>query len=112
MLRTKIIVHSSTTPEEVLCALPSDFEGHVTFDVGDRIQVCMIHHKKYIKPKQIYENLGIELHGYIPRFLYRTEPSSSSGRGKPLQPRYYSYYNYCVVVVYPYKVRNLGSAKN
>ena len=72
MLRTKIIVHSSTTPEEVLCALPSDFEGHVTFDVGLKSQVCMIHHKKCIKPKEIYENLGIELHGYIPRFLYRT----------------------------------------
>ena len=71
MFRTKIIVHSSTTPEEVLRALPSDFEGHVTFDVRVKSQVCIIHHNKCIKPKQIYENLGIELHGYIPRFLFK-----------------------------------------
>jgi len=75
MLRTKIIVHSSTTPEEVMDALPSDFEGHVTFDVREKSQVCMIHHKKYIKAKEIYENLGIE--HVFPLFLKTGAEKSS-----------------------------------
>jgi len=58
MLRTKIIVHPTTTPEEVLDALPTDFEGHVTFDVRERIQICIIHHWKWINAEMIYTGLN------------------------------------------------------
>ena len=73
MWRTKIIVLPATTPEEVLHALPSDFEGHVTFDVRQGSQVCMIHHSKCVDPKKVYKNLGIELCGsmLLPRFLFK-----------------------------------------
>jgi hypothetical protein len=72
MWRTKIVVLPTTTPEEVLRALPKDFEGHVTFDVREGSQLCMIHHWKSINPDKVYENLGIELCGAIrlPRFLF------------------------------------------
>ena len=53
------MVHSSTTPEEVLGALPADFDGHVTFDVRERFQVCIIHHWKWISTEMIYNNLGL-----------------------------------------------------
>ena len=59
MWRTKIVVHSSTTPEEILAALPTDFEGHVTFDVRERIQVCIIYHWKYISRETIYNKVGV-----------------------------------------------------
>lgn len=78
MWRTKIVVRSSTTQEEVLSALPAGFEGHTTFEEQDErdkhvgCQVCMIHHSKCLDPKQVYENLGIELHGslLLPLFLF------------------------------------------
>ena len=73
MWRTQIVVFPTTTPEEVLLALPSDFEGHVTFDVRKRSQVCMIHHYKCLDPEKVYNNLGIELCESIllPRFLFK-----------------------------------------
>lgn len=78
MWRTKIVVRSSTTQEEVLRALPEKFEGHVAFNEQDErderigCQVCMIHHSTCVKPKQVYENLGIELHSclLLPLFLF------------------------------------------
>lgn len=78
MWRTKIVVFSSTTQEEVLSALPEEFEGHTTFEEQDdrdkRVgcKVCMIHHSKSLDTKQVYENLGIELHGslLLPLFLF------------------------------------------
>lgn len=73
MWRTKIVVLPTTTPEEVLRALPSDFEGHVTFDVSEVSQVCMIHHCKCVDPEKVYNNLGIELCEtmLLPRFLFK-----------------------------------------
>jgi hypothetical protein len=73
MWRTKIIVLPNTTPEEVLRALPSNFEGHVTFDVREGSQVCMIHHHKCVDLEKVYNNLGIELCGtmLLPRFLFK-----------------------------------------
>lgn len=78
MWRQKIVIRSSTTQEEVLRALPECFDGHITFqepderDKRDGCQVCMIHHSKGLDPKQVYENLGIELHGclLLPLFLF------------------------------------------
>ena len=78
MWRTKIVVRSSTTQEEVLRALPEGFEGHTTFEEQDErdkrvgSQVCIVHHWKSLDPKQVYENLGIELHGclLLPLFLF------------------------------------------
>jgi hypothetical protein len=55
------VVHSSTTPEEILAALPADFEGHVTFDVRESFQVCIIHHWKYISREMIYNKVGVTL---------------------------------------------------
>ena len=77
MWRTKIIVRSSTL-EEVLRALPADFEGHVTYQEQDEqdkrigCKVCIVHHSRPVNPKQVYENLGIELHGslLLPLFLF------------------------------------------
>ena len=66
------MVHSSTTPEEILAALPADFEGHVTFDVRERFQVCIIHHWKYISREMIYK-VGVTL-----------KLPASPDRGKPL----------------------------
>ncbi len=71
MWRTKIFTRS-TTMEEMLCALPPDFSGHVTMEEED-CQVYIIHHKKPVNPKEIYENLGIVLHGslLLPLFLFK-----------------------------------------
>jgi hypothetical protein len=58
--------------EEVLRVLPPDFGGHVTMEEKD-CQVFIIHHTKPVNPKQIYENLGIVLHGslLLPLFLFK-----------------------------------------
>jgi len=58
--------------EEVLRALPPDFVGHVTMEEQKDCQVCIIHHTKPVNPKEIYENLGIVLHGslLLPLFLF------------------------------------------
>jgi hypothetical protein len=77
MWRTKIIVRSST-PEEVLRALPADFDGHVTYQEQDEqdkrigCKVCIVHHSKGLDPYMVYENLGIKLHGclLLPLFLF------------------------------------------
>jgi len=83
MCRTKIIVRSSTTEEEVIRACPKDFVGHVTFCVRDERDVrlgckeCIIHHdmtRHYVCviPEEVYANLGIEIGGAIrlPLFLF------------------------------------------
>ena len=73
MWRTQIVVLSTTTPEEVIRALPSDFDGHVTFDARENSQLCMIHHYTCVDPKKVYNNLGIELCSsmLLPRFLLK-----------------------------------------
>lgn len=78
MWRQKIVVRSSTTEADVLRALPEGFDGHITFEEPDErdkrvgCQVYIIHHSKGLDTKQVYENLGIELHGclLLPLFLF------------------------------------------
>jgi hypothetical protein len=73
MWRTKIIIRTSTTTEDVLRALPEGFQGGVTIvEKRENCQVCIIHHSTCIDPEDIYKNLKIPLCSAImlPRFMF------------------------------------------
>jgi len=68
-----------------MSALPSDFNGHVTFDVRQTLQVCMIYHWSYVDPKTVYQGLThiTGLYGQRPY------PVKLEGRAEPYNPLYY-----------------------
>jgi hypothetical protein len=72
-MRTKIIIQS-TTAEQVLRALPNNFQGYVTVEADKRLDVniCWIYHTSPIDTKLIYHKLGIKLHHthLLPQFLF------------------------------------------